>query len=120
MEAWPLVVRAGGYCRLHVHPGWTLSGVYYIDAGDVLGDRPDSGLLEFVDPRPAAENDRIGWLVGVCEPVEFWNPAAVPRQSAARCDLCGIGRGAHDIGFPRLQSGVLEVPLARAAAAAKH
>jgi len=64
LEGWGLVVRAGGYSRLHVHPGWSLSGVYYVDAGDVLDDRPDSGLLEFVDPRPAAETDRIAWLTG--------------------------------------------------------
>jgi uncharacterized protein (TIGR02466 family) len=49
--AWANVNRKGDFNRLHNHPGFVWSGVYYAQAGDAPADRPDSGLLELVDPR---------------------------------------------------------------------
>lgn len=63
-EGWACVSRAGDYNRLHSHPGWMLSGVYYVSPGVLIDKQPDSGLLEFVDPRPAADWLRLAWLTG--------------------------------------------------------
>jgi len=51
---WAAVNRKGHYNSVHLHPGSTWSGVYYIDPGDIGGDTPAGGQLEFVHPVPAA------------------------------------------------------------------
>ncbi len=51
--AWANVLRRGNYDRVHNHPGFSWSGVYYV----CLGGKPASaadGLIELVDPRGAA------------------------------------------------------------------
>jgi uncharacterized protein (TIGR02466 family) len=54
MEGWANVSRAGNYNKLHYHPNWHLSVVYYVEAGDPPpSDNPESGCLEFTDPRGA-------------------------------------------------------------------
>lgn len=58
LEGWANVLRKGGYNSLHVHPGCTFSGVYYVTAGAADAPSPSvddiSGAIEFIDPRPAA------------------------------------------------------------------
>jgi uncharacterized protein (TIGR02466 family) len=50
-HAWFHVTRAGGYQGLHHHQNASWSGIFCVDPGDVLADRPDSGLVRFHDPR---------------------------------------------------------------------
>jgi uncharacterized protein (TIGR02466 family) len=51
LAAWANVSRNGAYNGLHNHPRCHWSGVYYVDIGDDNPDWPDSGVLEFIDPR---------------------------------------------------------------------
>jgi uncharacterized protein (TIGR02466 family) len=51
---WAAVNRNGHYNTVHLHPGSTWSGVYYVDPGDGGADAAPSGQLEFVNPVPAA------------------------------------------------------------------
>ncbi|WP_435058075.1 2OG-Fe(II) oxygenase family protein [Streptomyces sp. bgisy060] len=50
-EAWAVVYRPEGIHHLHSHHDAAWSGVYYVSTGRML---PGTGLLQFVDPRPAA------------------------------------------------------------------
>lgn len=50
-EGWANVARSGNYSKPHVHPNANISGVYYVDAGSSAPDHPQSGVLEFIDPR---------------------------------------------------------------------
>lgn len=54
MDAWANVNRAGNINAAHSHPGYHWSGVYYVSAGDPDRARPQNGILEFYDPRGAA------------------------------------------------------------------
>ncbi len=51
-EAWGVRYRAGDAQTLHVHPGSVWSGVYYVRVPRDLAE--DEGVLELLDPRPAA------------------------------------------------------------------
>jgi uncharacterized protein (TIGR02466 family) len=51
LAAWANVSRKGAYNGLHNHPRCHWSGVYYVDIGEESPDWPDSGALEFIDPR---------------------------------------------------------------------
>ncbi len=55
MTAWATVCRSGAYHAPHSHPDSAWSGVYYVDGGSENRDQPLSGMLEFLDPRAAAE-----------------------------------------------------------------
>jgi uncharacterized protein (TIGR02466 family) len=48
-EAWANVNRNGEFNKVHVHPGSTWSGTYYVDAGDPI-DPEKSTLLHLIDP----------------------------------------------------------------------
>lgn len=50
-HAWFHITRAGGYQGLHMHPNASWSGIYCVDPGDDVPDRPDSGVVRFHDPR---------------------------------------------------------------------
>ena len=50
-HAWFHVTRMGGVQGLHNHQNASWSGIFCVDPGDVLPDRPDSGLVRFHDPR---------------------------------------------------------------------
>jgi uncharacterized protein (TIGR02466 family) len=52
MEAWANVSRRGNYNRMHNHPDWHYSAVYYVQTGqpDPQGDR-QNGWIQFSDPR---------------------------------------------------------------------
>jgi len=51
LYGWANVTRPGGYNRVHNHAASMWSGVYYVDPGSPDASFPDSGVLEFVDPR---------------------------------------------------------------------
>lgn len=53
IHAWANVLRDGGYHSVHSHPGSLWSGVYYVDVGELTGDLPGNGHIEFIDPRSA-------------------------------------------------------------------
>lgn len=50
-DAWANVSRRGNYNSVHDHPNAMWSGVYYVSVGEMDGDNPHNGKLEFVDPR---------------------------------------------------------------------
>ncbi len=54
--AWANVSRRGAYNKIHTHPGHSWSGTYYVDLGEPEADDPDSGLIEFIDPRVGADS----------------------------------------------------------------
>jgi len=60
-EAWANVSRDRAYHKVHNHMGSTWSGVYYVATGTSNRSAPDSGTIEFLDPRPNGES---GTLVG--------------------------------------------------------
>lgn len=51
---WININDAGAYNAQHSHFTATWSGVYYVDPGEPTADRPESGALEFADPRGVA------------------------------------------------------------------
>ncbi len=53
MTGWAMVYRKGDYAVPHVHPSSSFSGVYYVDAGDVVPGKDKSGVLSCLDPRAA-------------------------------------------------------------------
>ncbi len=50
-HAWFHVTRTGGYQGLHHHQNASWSGIFCVDPGDEVPERPDSGLVRFHDPR---------------------------------------------------------------------
>jgi uncharacterized protein (TIGR02466 family) len=54
--AWANVSREGDFNRPHIHPGFTWSGVFYVDTGAGLPKEDtkanEAGNIEFIDPRP--------------------------------------------------------------------
>ena len=53
-DSWFHITRRGGFFALHNHPMATWSGVYCVSPGVHDPDRPDSGLLSFVNPAIAS------------------------------------------------------------------
>jgi hypothetical protein len=53
-HSWFHVTRYGGYIAGHNHPMASWSGVYCVAPGEQPEDQPDSGVLRFHDPTPAA------------------------------------------------------------------
>lgn len=53
-HCWFHVTRYGGYISGHNHPMASWSGVYCVDPGEQPEDHPDSGVLRFHEPSPAA------------------------------------------------------------------
>ena len=49
-DSWFHVTRRGGFFALHNHPMASWSGVYCVDPGRHDADKPDSGLLCFMNP----------------------------------------------------------------------
>jgi uncharacterized protein (TIGR02466 family) len=52
-SAWATVCRPGDYVKPHIHPLSTWSGVYFVSGDEEVAGHPDSGVLEFLDPRSA-------------------------------------------------------------------
>lgn len=67
---WANVNRAGDYNIVHLHPGATWSGVYYVDPGD---PGAEGGRLSLLDPSPAAP---MTFLTGLIRPTLEVTPAA--------------------------------------------
>jgi uncharacterized protein (TIGR02466 family) len=55
LASWGMIYGNGSYSKHHVHPKADLAIVYYVKVPDNMGR--DNGLLEIVDPRPAARWD---------------------------------------------------------------
>ena len=53
LTGWANLNRRGDYNRSHTHTGNHWSSVYYVEPGKEVEDRPLSGAIEFIDPRPA-------------------------------------------------------------------
>jgi uncharacterized protein (TIGR02466 family) len=49
-DCWFHVTRRGGFFGVHNHPNASWSGVYCVDPGSHDADKPDSGLLSFINP----------------------------------------------------------------------
>ena len=49
LTCWVNVNRSGDFNQVHVHPGWTWSGCYYVDAGEPA-QNSEGGLLNLIDP----------------------------------------------------------------------
>lgn len=49
-DAWFHITRRDGYFGLHNHPMASWSGVYCVSGGQHDTDKPDSGLLNFINP----------------------------------------------------------------------
>jgi uncharacterized protein (TIGR02466 family) len=76
-QAWANVSRRGNYNKIHDHPGWHLSAVYYVEAGrNDPGAPPNSGWIEFLDPRGA---------LGAGDPpgIDPDKPVRLPTQGGA-------------------------------------
>jgi len=53
-DSWFHITRRGGFFGLHNHPNASWSGVYCVDPGKHDADKPESGLLSFVNPSVAS------------------------------------------------------------------
>lgn len=53
-HSWYHLTRNGGYTAQHNHPMASWSGVYCVDPGDPLPDRPNNGALRFLEARSTA------------------------------------------------------------------
>ena len=53
-HSWYHLTRDGGYTAQHNHPMASWSGVYCVDPGDTLPDRPNNGALRFLEARSTA------------------------------------------------------------------
>lgn len=54
-HAWFHVTRNGGYQGVHNHQNAAWSGIFCVDPGDEVADRPDSGRVRFHDPKGFAD-----------------------------------------------------------------
>lgn len=59
--AWANISETGAFNTTHTHPGMTWSGVYYVDAGESVGQN-DSGILKFMDPSPGSAASFLPFL----------------------------------------------------------
>jgi len=50
-DSWFHVTRSGGYQSIHYHPRASWSGIYAVQPGDGVEERPESGQVKFYDPR---------------------------------------------------------------------
>jgi uncharacterized protein (TIGR02466 family) len=55
-DSWFHVTRRGGFFGLHNHPNASWSGVYCVSPGEHDADKPDSGLLSFLNPATVSAN----------------------------------------------------------------
>ncbi|MGH3630090.1 MAG: putative 2OG-Fe(II) oxygenase [Sciscionella sp.] len=53
-HSWYHLTRQGGYTAQHNHPMASWSGVYCVDPGDMVPDKPNNGSLRFLDNRTTA------------------------------------------------------------------
>lgn len=53
-HSWYHLTRTGGYTAQHNHPMASWSGVYCVDPGDSVPDKPNNGALRFLEARTTA------------------------------------------------------------------
>jgi uncharacterized protein (TIGR02466 family) len=53
-HSWYHLTRHAGYTAQHNHPMASWSGVYCVDPGDAVPDRPNNGVLRFLEARTTA------------------------------------------------------------------
>lgn len=53
-HSWYHLTRHGGYTAQHNHPMASWSGVYCVDPGDSVPDKPNNGALRFLEARTTA------------------------------------------------------------------
>ncbi len=53
-DSWYHLTRHGGYTAQHNHPMASWSGVYCVDPGDEVPDKPNNGALRFLEARSTA------------------------------------------------------------------
>ncbi|HKU17774.1 MAG TPA: putative 2OG-Fe(II) oxygenase [Candidatus Saccharimonadales bacterium] len=53
-HSWYHLTREGGYTAQHNHPMASWSGVYCVDPGDTVPDKPNNGALRFLEARTTA------------------------------------------------------------------
>lgn len=53
-HSWYHLTRYGGYTAQHNHPMASWSGVYCVDPGDPVADKPNNGALRFLEARTTA------------------------------------------------------------------
>lgn len=53
-HCWYHLTREGGYTAQHNHPMASWSGVYCVDPGDAVADKPNNGALRFLEARSTA------------------------------------------------------------------
>lgn len=100
-EAWGLVCATGGTHHIHAHHDALWSGVLYVHTGE-----PGSGLVQFLDPRPAAcaretQRDPVHSITPFPGLLLAW-PAWVPHWvTPHRGDQPRISI-AFNIGIPRI------------------
>ena len=70
---WANVNRDGDYNNLHIHPGATWSGVYYVDLGDPAPAGVPSGAITFASPLLAASH---GFFASALPPQVTLTPQA--------------------------------------------
>ena len=74
-HSWFHITRRHGFQGQHNHPNASWSGIFCVDPGEDLPDRPDSGLVRFHDPRghvdmysdPGNRELRAPWNTGTCD-----------------------------------------------------
>ncbi len=59
IAAWANVSRNGAYNAVHNHIRYTWSGVYYVTLGENDPAVPNSGMIEFLDPRLGIDPDAL-------------------------------------------------------------
>lgn len=67
-QAWFHITRNGGYQSLHNHPNASWSGIYCVDPGDSVEERPDSGSVRFRNPNQNAGMFADGGNRSLAEP----------------------------------------------------
>jgi uncharacterized protein (TIGR02466 family) len=53
-HSWYHLTRSGGYTAQHNHPMASWSGVYCVDPGELVPERPNNGALRFTEARTTA------------------------------------------------------------------
>lgn len=64
LTGWANVNGAGDFNRVHDHPGCHWSGVYYVSLGRLDPMSELNGAIEFLDPRPSANQPIPGYRSG--------------------------------------------------------
>lgn len=64
VTGWANVNGAGDFNRVHDHPGSHWSGVYYVSLGQPDPGSELNGAIEFLDPRPSANQPIPGYRAG--------------------------------------------------------